>query len=190
MTCNIWVYVIQLTHFSCDDCENACTWSYHHHQIGCMNHLPLFKFRWWNNGMCCMSFYILMGTFSTLRTLCDSNPSFKDGLHWQRASCAEFWFTVFCNSITGPIADNLGLHDARMWRNRNEKSSWHQVVLLAEVIMYICVPGLFHQVIAQSGTDLGAWATNSMGQDPKGYAKQVGLSETWWRHDMDPVTDT
>ena len=51
---------IQLTHFCCDDCENACTWSYYHHQIGSMTHFPLFRVRSWNNGMRCMSFYILM----------------------------------------------------------------------------------------------------------------------------------
>ena len=33
---------IQLTHFPYYDCENTCTLSYHHHQIGNMTHLPLF----------------------------------------------------------------------------------------------------------------------------------------------------
>ena len=28
----------QLTHLSCDNCENTCTLSYHHHQIGSINH--------------------------------------------------------------------------------------------------------------------------------------------------------
>ena len=52
---------IQLTHLSYDDCVNTCTLSYHHHQIGSMTQLPLalFRVRSWNNGMCCMSFYIL-----------------------------------------------------------------------------------------------------------------------------------
>ena len=34
--------------------------SYYHHQIGSMNHYPLFRVRSWNNGMRCMSLYILM----------------------------------------------------------------------------------------------------------------------------------
>ena len=51
---------ILFTHFSCDDCENMCTLSYYHHQIGRMTHLPLFRVRSWNYGMRCMSFYILM----------------------------------------------------------------------------------------------------------------------------------
>ena len=34
--------------------------SYHHHQIGRMNCYPLFRFRLWDNGVHCMSFYILM----------------------------------------------------------------------------------------------------------------------------------
>ena len=49
---------IQLTRFSYDDCENTRTWSYHHHQIACMTHLPLSRIRSWNNGMRCMSFCI------------------------------------------------------------------------------------------------------------------------------------
>ena len=50
---------IRLTHFSYDDCENTCTWSYYHHQIGSMTDLPLFRVRSWNNRMRCMYFYIL-----------------------------------------------------------------------------------------------------------------------------------
>ena len=36
---------IQLTCFSYDDCDNPCTWSYHHYQIWSMPHLPLFRVR-------------------------------------------------------------------------------------------------------------------------------------------------
>ena len=43
----------------CDDWENIYTLSYYHHQIGSMNYYPLFRVRSWNNGMRCMSFYIL-----------------------------------------------------------------------------------------------------------------------------------
>ena len=51
----------QFTHLSCDDdCENIYTLSYYHHQIGSMNYYPLFRVRSWNNGVRCMSFYILM----------------------------------------------------------------------------------------------------------------------------------
>ena len=56
---------IQCTHFSWNDCENMCTLSYYHHQIGNMTHLSLFSVRSWNNGMRCMYFYILIG-----RTYC------------------------------------------------------------------------------------------------------------------------
>ena len=38
-----------------------CTLSYHH-QIGSMNHYPLFKVRSWNNGMRCMSCCVLIET--------------------------------------------------------------------------------------------------------------------------------
>ena len=50
----------QFTHFSCDDWENIYTLSYYHHQIGSMNYYPLFRVRSGNNGMRCMSFYILI----------------------------------------------------------------------------------------------------------------------------------
>ena len=50
---------IQLTHFSYVDFQNTCTLSsyHHHHQIGSMTHLPLFKIRPCNNGMRCVPFY-------------------------------------------------------------------------------------------------------------------------------------
>ena len=54
---------IQLTHLSYDDCEKTCIWSYYHHQIESMTHLPLFRLSSWNNGMHCMSFYILKYTY-------------------------------------------------------------------------------------------------------------------------------
>ena len=37
-----------------------CSLSYYHHHIGSMNHWPLFRVRSWNNGMRCMSYYVLM----------------------------------------------------------------------------------------------------------------------------------
>ena len=51
---------IQFAQFSHDDCENMCTWSYYHNQIGRMTHLPLFRVRSWNNGIRCMSLNILI----------------------------------------------------------------------------------------------------------------------------------
>ena len=38
---------------------NIYTLSYYHHQIRSMNYYPLFRVRSWNNGVRCMSFYIL-----------------------------------------------------------------------------------------------------------------------------------
>ena len=43
--------------------ERIYTLSYYHHQIGSMNYFPLFRLRSWNNGMRCMSLYILMTKF-------------------------------------------------------------------------------------------------------------------------------
>ena len=52
----------RFTNFLCDDWENIYTLSYYHHQIVSINYNPLFRVRSWNNGMSCMSFYILMET--------------------------------------------------------------------------------------------------------------------------------
>ena len=46
-----------------DDWVNIYTLSYYHHQIESMNYYPLFTVGLWNNGMRCMSFYILMAVF-------------------------------------------------------------------------------------------------------------------------------
>ena len=45
-----------------DDWENMYTLSYYHYRTGSINYYPLFRVRSWNNGVRCMSFYILMGT--------------------------------------------------------------------------------------------------------------------------------
>ena len=49
----------QFTHFSCDDWDKIYALSYHRHLIGSMNYNPLFRVRSWNNGIHCMTFYIL-----------------------------------------------------------------------------------------------------------------------------------
>ena len=58
------VVCFQFIHFSCAVWENIYTLSYYHHQIGSMNYflhpvLSLFRVRSWNNGVRCMSLYIL-----------------------------------------------------------------------------------------------------------------------------------
>ena len=58
----------KFTHLPCDYWENIYTLSYFHHQIRRMNYYPLFRLRSWNNGICCMSFYILIISTITLRT--------------------------------------------------------------------------------------------------------------------------
>ena len=74
----------QFTHSLCDDWENIYTLSYYHHQIGIMNYYPLFRVRSWNNGMRCMSFYILIdiywwpwlwGLVVTMTSITDSGGS-------------------------------------------------------------------------------------------------------------------
>ena len=43
---------------------------YYHHQIGSMNYYPLFRVSSWNNGVCCMSFCILIGKYPCLIQVC------------------------------------------------------------------------------------------------------------------------
>ena len=50
----------QFTPFPCDDWDNMHALSYNHHQIRSMDYFPLFRVRSWNNGMRCMSRYVLM----------------------------------------------------------------------------------------------------------------------------------
>ena len=43
--------------------ERIYIYYYHHHQIGSMDYYPLFRVKSWNNGLRCMSFYILIIVF-------------------------------------------------------------------------------------------------------------------------------
>ena len=48
--------------------ERIYTLSYYHNQIGSINYYPLFRVRSWNNGMRCMSLFILMVPFLLVRS--------------------------------------------------------------------------------------------------------------------------
>ena len=50
--------------------ERVNTLSYYHHQIGSMNYYPLFRVRSWNNGMRCMSLYILIIWLMVVKLIC------------------------------------------------------------------------------------------------------------------------
>ena len=87
----------------CDYWENICTLSYYHHQMGSMNYYPLFRVRSWNNGVRCMSFYILMMTssngniFRVTGHLCWEFT----GPRWilrTKASDAEVWCSLWSTS--------------------------------------------------------------------------------------------
>ena len=66
----MWVYVFSVYPFPCDDWENMHTLAYYHDQIGSMNYYPLFRIRSWNNGVCCMSHYVLMDVALRPRQRC------------------------------------------------------------------------------------------------------------------------
>ena len=67
------------------------TLSCYHHQIGCMSYYPLFRVRSWNNGMHCMSLYILIVWSQQFIVVC--NPMCHHGTSSslvQVMACQEF----------------------------------------------------------------------------------------------------
>ena len=54
---------VELSIPSFTDCENISTSSHYPHQIRSMNHLPMFRDRWGNHGMCCICCYVLVVLF-------------------------------------------------------------------------------------------------------------------------------
>ena len=121
----VWVEVNHLNQFSRDDYENTSTLSYHrrhhhhhhhhnHHQIGRMNNFPSFRVRPWNNGMHCMSFYVLIIHFpyhspfverihqssvDTTKKRAVSGFSFvvKQQKHMNKQSCRWWYETWWCS---------------------------------------------------------------------------------------------
>ena len=55
----ITFHIYFIYHISLVMIEGIYTLSYYHHQIGSMNYHPLFRVSSWNNGMRCLSLYIL-----------------------------------------------------------------------------------------------------------------------------------
>ena len=117
------------THFLHGDWENIYTLSYYHNKIGSMNNYPLFKVRSWNNGMRCMSLYILMSQIydavfrhwviiSYLRIIyeikCDYDTRRMLGAHWQigKISYIYLWSVIadriiYLNVLINMIFDLL-----------------------------------------------------------------------------------
>ena len=85
MSCNVWG--CQYSAYPClvDDCENMCTLSDYCHQIERVMPLPLCV-RSWNNGMGCVSSYILI---SIPYTLYDDN---YNKLQLPFAILRSFWY--------------------------------------------------------------------------------------------------
>ena len=84
--------------------EWICILSYYHHQIGSMNYYPLFRVRSWNNGVRCMSFYILIHTgawFCSFVLLC------KDTVN---AYTSTYINRQICPTVKGGISLAVWLH--------------------------------------------------------------------------------
>ena len=77
--------------------ERIYTLSYWHHQIGNMNYYPLFRVRSWNNGMRCVSLYILTAKLSW----CNSTELYK--LFPCGVCLYDLWFMSTGCSIDAPL---------------------------------------------------------------------------------------
>ena len=102
------------------------TLSYYHHQIGSMNYYPLFRVRSWNNGVRCMSFYILIvSPSSTKKGQWDSEYAVKqlEGIRWRQS----FQCVTHNNSVveTSHTRDWDHLEPSTQWAtSRNHTLYW------------------------------------------------------------------
>ena len=75
------------------------------------------------------------------------------------------------------------------------------IALVSALIKNVCIynisednsntifAGLFHQVIAESGSDVAPWAVNGPGQKPETYTQQVALQLGCPTHDSQAMMD-
>ena len=82
--------------------EYEYTLSHNHHQIGSMNFYPLSRVRSWNNGVCCMSFYILM--------ILNLHPN-----KWLSKQSRRRWFetsscTLWCHSNVCFVSHSVNIY--------------------------------------------------------------------------------
>ena len=84
--------------------------SYYHHQIGSMNYYPLFRVSSWNNGMRCMSLYILMGAelCTKSNTLTSPNPQVGITNLWSLSLDPRLW-KAYVHKTYVRSGNNMGL---------------------------------------------------------------------------------
>ena len=116
--------------------ERIYTLSYYHHQIGSMNYYPLFRVRSWNNGMRCMSLYILTLAPARLEVLSHRHDDvikwkhfsrywpFVRGIRWSPVNSPRkgqwrgaMMFSLICAWANGWV-NNRGAGDLRRHRIR------------------------------------------------------------------------
>ena len=89
--------------------ERIYTLSYYHHQIGSMNYDPLFRVRSWNNGVRCMSFYILIEWIR--RYTMEISKGWFQWFHLQWLDCAKKKSSVllleFCALVMPAFSSRL-----------------------------------------------------------------------------------
>ena len=103
----------QFTHFPCD-WENIHTLSYYHHQIRSINYYLLYRVRSWNNGVCCMSFCILLKVVKPLLT-----SYFATFIH----IISMRWFSFFMVRQSGYLHESNGL--VGQYVIINTKNMWY-----------------------------------------------------------------
>ena len=137
--------------------EMIYTLSYYHHQIGSMNYYPLFRARSWNNGMRCMSIFLLyyfwdsqhhccnMSIFSSINTL---RPR-QNGRHFADDIFKRIVLNETCRiSIKislkfvpkGPINNIPALVQIMAWRRPGDKPLSEPMVVSLPTHMCITRP--------------------------------------------------
>ena len=113
----------------------TCSLSYYYHQIGRMNHLALFRVRSWNNGMRCMSFYVLIMTSWHWKNF-PHDPPFVEKIHQLSvdtpvkltvSGALEFRLLsssriTWTNSRISSDMRRDGAHQTSLWCDRYDKS--------------------------------------------------------------------
>ena len=120
----------------------TCSLSYYYHQIGRTNHSALFRVSSWNNGMRCMSFYVLIMTLWHWKNF-PHDPPFVEKIHqlsvdtpMKLTVSGALEFRLLSSSritwTNSRIASDMrrdGAHQTSLWCDKYDKSyGWHMQV--------------------------------------------------------------
>ena len=87
-----------------------CTLSYYHHQTGSMNHSPMFRVRSWNNGMRCMSYYVLIIKGPYYWRFAMSDRAGEKNQHDTRSLLSAIWYILLLISTRILLSTNCQVY--------------------------------------------------------------------------------